>query len=278
MAQAFSSASQLRRVREGQFLAEIPDGWQQGRGAFGGLALGLLARACQQRVAGPDGQPTMLRTLTGSICAPVLPGPSTIDVELLRAGRRLTFVRATLRQPVAGADAGDDSLEIKATATCTLGGSRPVASRRIAPAAPDLGNFEDAAVVPMRAPMGPVFAQHYEYRSTGPFPFSGASEARAEGWIRTREDPHIIDAPAIVGLLDAYWPAEFALEKQMRPMATVSFTAEFFVDPATLSGDAPFAYRARTEAAAQGFAAEFRELWRDGELVAMNQQTFVAIA
>ena len=32
----------------GRFVGEIPDGWQQGRGAFGGLVLATLLRAIER--------------------------------------------------------------------------------------------------------------------------------------------------------------------------------------------------------------------------------------
>ena len=272
MPQAFGEASRVETIElgpsGGRFSMEMPDGWQQGRGAFGGLVLGALTRASLAAGEAAGALP-QLRTLTGSLCAPALPGPHEIEVELLRQGSRLSFARATLRS--------QDKGGVVATATCTLGGQRPGETSTFLPEAPALPSWESVNVLPMGAPMGPVFAQHYEYRSTGPFPFSGGEEARAEGWIRTREDPGTLDAAAIIGMLDAYWPAEFATVQRFRPMATISFTAELFVDPAELEGDAPFAYRAVTHAAQAGFALELRELWREGRIVAMNQQTFVAL-
>ncbi len=41
----FGVASAVEPIRDGHFRATIPDGWQQGRGAFGGLVLGTLLRA-----------------------------------------------------------------------------------------------------------------------------------------------------------------------------------------------------------------------------------------
>ena len=40
----FEEASVIRPVGPGVFEATVPDGWQQGRGAFGGRVYGMLAR------------------------------------------------------------------------------------------------------------------------------------------------------------------------------------------------------------------------------------------
>ncbi len=61
-------------------------------------------------------------------------------------------------------------------------------------------------------------------------------------------------------------------------MATLTFTAEILVDPATLDPSAHFAYRARLDGAADGFSVEIRELWQNDTLVALNQQVFAIIA
>ena len=51
----------------------VPDGWQQGRGAFGGLTLAALARAAGDRVD-PSERP--LRAITAEIPSAVLVGPA----------------------------------------------------------------------------------------------------------------------------------------------------------------------------------------------------------
>jgi hypothetical protein len=60
-------------------------------------------------------------------------------------------------------------------------------------------------------------------------------------------------------------------------MATVAFTAELLVDPATLDPAAPFAYHAHLAGAADGYSIELRHLWQGDRLVALNQQTFAAL-
>lgn len=78
----------------------------------------------------------------------------------------------------------------------------------------------------MAPPLGPVFAAHYEYRSTGPLPFSGGTSAVTAGWVRDRETlPDArLDAPSVVALLDAWWPALFSVIDTPLAIATLAFT------------------------------------------------------
>jgi hypothetical protein len=126
--------------------------------------------------------------------------------------------------------------------------------------------------------MGPVFAQHVEFRPTGAFPFSGAAEPVTEGWVRFKQQGTTRDAALLAGIADTYWPALFLLEEAPRPMATIAFTFQPFADFTGLDPEAPFFIRARLVAADKGYTVEFREVWgADGRLLALNQQTFVII-
>jgi acyl-CoA hydrolase len=86
-----------------------------------------------------------------------------------------------------------------------------------------------------------------------------------------------MDAPALIGRLDAWWPTLFTIESGPRPVSTVQFTAELLADPASLDPALPLRYRAEMISLRDGFFLESRELWRGDELVALNQQTFVMI-
>src|SRR5258708_5520911 len=82
-------------VAGSSFRATIPDGWQQGRGAFGGLVVANLARAIESLAATPD---RTLRSLTAEICGPTQPGIAEISVEPLRIGNGLSTLAARLVQ------------------------------------------------------------------------------------------------------------------------------------------------------------------------------------
>ena len=85
-----------------------------------------------------------------------------------------------------------------------------------------------------------------------------------------------LDAPALVGRLDAWWPTLFIIGSP-RPVATISFVAELLVEPATLPPTEPLRYRARMAGLHDGFFVELRELWSGDRVVALNQQTFAIL-
>jgi hypothetical protein len=131
--------------------------------------------------------------------------------------------------------------------------------------------------IPVGLPFVPEFSRNFEYRVTGPMPFSGGREPESAGWIAARV-PAPIGAAELVALADAWWPAAFSTEPAPRPIATVAFTLQNLLGDRVLPGKKPLWHRARAIAAYEGFFVENRELWtEDGELVAINQQNFVWI-
>lgn len=264
---SFAHATMVERHGSG-FSATVPDGWQQGRGAFGGLVLATLARAMEKHLGDPA---RTLRSLSGDLCGPALPGAATITVETLRTGKNLSNLDARLIQ------AGG----VVARASAVYSSARkaePVpavaAANRVA-----FGDWTSMPVAPIGPPMAPVFAQHYEYRVSQP-PFTGGSDPFVDGFVRLREpapEPGRLGAPEILGLLDAWWPALFSVISAPRPIATASFTAELLCDPSRVDPSAPLHYRGRVVAEHEGFFVELRELHDAHGVVALNQQTFVMI-
>jgi hypothetical protein len=123
----------------------------------------------------------------------------------------------------------------------------------------------------------PTFTHHFEYRPTGPLPFSGG-EPGAAGWVRPRVTPAVRDEAWLVALVDAWWPALFPLLREPRPMATITFTADILGDCEGLPADAPYYYEATLLGAHEGYAPELRTLrGEDGRLLIVNHQTFVVI-
>jgi hypothetical protein len=267
MVNAFEEASAVERMDGDVFRARIPEGWQQGRGAFGGLVLGTLLRAMEQ--CEPDAARSA-RVLTGELCGAVLPGEAEIHAGLLRRGGRVTYLDAQLRQQG----------QVMARASAVLASSRDdvVAPALPAPAPPAPPPWDRVAPVPVQPPFGPAFARFYEYRPIGPAPFTGGAEPVASGWIREKSRPERLDAAALIGRLDAWWPALFAVSSRPRASATVAFTAELLCDPAALPAGEPLFYRAHVAALREWMFVELRELWHEDRLVAMNQQTFALLS
>jgi hypothetical protein len=262
--ESFVDASAIRGG-DGDFAWDVPDGWQQGRGAFGGLVLGALVRAAEATEGDRARRP---RVVTGELCGPVLPGPTTIRVETLRRGSGVSYLEARARR-------GDDVL---ARASVVLAGDRKTDAPPFARPAPALPPRDTLAPAALAAPPGPLFTRHLEYHPTGALPFAGGPTGAATGYVGFRVPLPAVDAAALIALLDAWWPAIFAALRAPRPMATVSYTAELVVAPATLDPAAPFAYTARVDAAGGGYVVEQRELFQHDRLVALNQQTFAILA
>lgn len=259
MPSPFELATIVQPLGDGRFRVVIPDGWQQGRGAFGGVVLGALLRAVEAVEPG-----RRARTIMGELIAAVLPGEHEIVTRVLRRGAHQSNVRAEL--VAAG--------EVVAEASVVLSDARadlPLATPPI-----ERPRADALHTVPIGGP-GPVFAQWYEYRPAFGLPFAGTGEPATGGYIREREVPSAIDAPALVALLDTWYPAAFPTFVEPRPMATVSFAAEILCDPSAVDPAAHLFITCRAIASHQGFVVELREL-RDGErLLALNQQTFVVL-
>ena len=239
-----------------------PEGWRQGRGAFGGLTLATLARAASES---RDATERPLRTLTAEIPAAVLAGPATVHVATLRAGTGLGTIAASLEQ----------NGETVAHAVMSFGKTRVADLERVdveAPSPPPWTSVPPASL----GPLGPEFGQHVEYRPTRGTPFAGEADARTEGWIRLLEPGEAPRAIALVALVDAWFPSVLPIVTAPRPFATISFAAHFFDRAWSL--DEPLFHRSRLVGSQQGYFAELRELFTPrGELCAVNQQTMAIV-
>ncbi len=76
--------------------------------------------------------------------------------------------------------------------------------------------------------------------------------------------------------MDAWWPASLPMLAEMPRVATVNFTANLLVDPATVGAGEMLLHESFVTAAADGFASEHRRLWTaDGRLAVDNLQAMV---
>jgi acyl-CoA thioesterase len=242
----------------------IPPGWRQGRGAFGGLVVGSLVRAIEARVGDPA---RAVRSVTAELPGPIEPGEAEVAVDVLRSGHSMTTARASLAQ------AG----EIRTHAVAIVAASRNAAGsgwQDLEP--PRAPAWDTMTPLPMAGGPFPEFAANFEYRLVEGMPVSGGT-SRCVGWIRARDPGPRRDAGYVAQLVDAWWPAAFVRFAAMRPCATIAFTLELVADPSSL-GDAPLLYRGVVPVCRDGYFLETRELWTsDGQLVAINHQTFAVI-
>jgi hypothetical protein len=264
----FTAVTTPTRLDAATFRVDVLDGWQQGRGAFGGLVLANLVRAIE-RVDADQAGARRLRALTAELCGPVPPGPSALHVERLRTGTGVSTLAARIVRDG----------EVLAHAVGIFGKPRAEGTDFTALPAPAQPPWREVPVMPaFGPPAGPAFALHFEFRSSGPPPFSGGPEAFTAGWVRPRDPGPARDAAYVTALSDAWWPALFSRMTVPRPMATVAFTLELLDGTEGLDPEAPFFHSARAVASRGGYMVELRELrGEDGRLLSLNQQTFTII-
>ena len=259
-------------LARGRFALDVPDGLQQGRGAWGAVATGAMTSAALQTE-----QRFPVRTLSAQLVAPLLVGRHDIVVEELRGGSSTT----TLGLRVADADG-----RLVAHGVVVLGAARaPDAipdGVLLSPPAELAAGPDAVPAVPLGPPLAPRFTEQLEFRPITGLPFTGSPVA--VGWVRPKDPVSGLDAAVVVAMADAWWITAMAQVVRPRPVGTLGFTVDLPADPASLPRTTggrllPLLHRGRTLAVCQGFTLEARELWTsDGRLAAYNTQTVAIIA
>ena len=247
------------------FVLEVPTGWRQGRGLFGGFSIAACIRAIEAQVADPARR---VRSVSAALPGPIDAGTADISVDVLRAGNSMTTARAALSQ------GGTVKTHLVAILSATRKSAGDAWQHHTRPAAPA---WSDVAALPWNA-MFPEFAQHFEYRVVDGIPTSGAAPL-AIGYVRPRDAGVARDAAFIAAMCDVWWPAALVAFRAMRPCATVAYTLDIVGTLDGLDPDAPLLYRGTVPVLNDGYFLETRELWgSDGRLIAVNQQTFAILA
>jgi hypothetical protein len=281
---SYQAAATITPVTDATATWLTPDGWQQGRGAWGGLVIAAMLSAATESLNDPS---RPLRQVMCSIMAPVSVGLQTITTEVLRAGSALTVLKSELT---------DESGQTCAVAMATFGADRVPA---IEPpyetwgdiTCPEVPAFEEVTPLPNIPELMPTFFKHIEFRPVSGWPTSGSHSTK--GWLTlpTANSPERVDtggdlitaaeplsAPLLFGLVDAWWPCALAIMPSPRPVATVSFSAQLVAEPSSVAAGQPFIHESFATAAAMGYSSEVRRLWSaDGCLLIDNMQTIAII-
>ena len=264
-AESFELATALSGGARGEFTWLVPDGWQQGRGAWGGLVVGAMVTAVEQAQGEPH---RVVRSLTCEIPAPVLAGEHLVTATCVRRGSSASTWRAEIR----GLDGS-----VRAAATIVTGADRDVTPAVVPPACPPPVALEACEPWQMPVPPGPSFARHLQFRPHAGMPAT-QDHGGASGWVSFAV-PTPWTAASLLALVDSWWPASLAAEAALRPMATVTFAATVCVPPASLAPGSSLWFEGRTTAQQGGFTSESRRLVTAGGLVAVeNLQSIVVIA
>lgn len=245
---------------------DVPDDWQQGRGAWGGLAIGAMVRATMLTEPDPA---RSVRTLSVQLTAPALVGPHTVAVSPARIGSGMSTWTVSV---------------VDAEGDLVGGGSIITAAARRSSADRDESSWSPIrppeAPTAERVPLSPTpppfppFTRKLEYRVATGFPLQGGP-AETLGWISYREQTPWTDA-SLVALADAWYTVALVSLSDLVPMSTVNFTANLLIDPASLAPGEALLHHGVLTSAREGFTSEQRRLWTaDGRLAVDNLQTIV---
>ena len=262
----FDEATALQPLGDDAFTWVIPDGWQQGRGAWGGLVVGALTRAVTVVECDLERR---VRSVSAQLSAPAMVGVHSIHVRLVRRGSAVTTWAAVAADQDGSTVAsmvaitGSPRAPVQWQGGIALGTALP----------PQVPPPRDVAAI-VTGPPFPVYMQHCEFRPISGVPFSGSGPV-SSGWLRLAEPSPATEA-SLLALVDAWWPASLAIVAEMPRIATVNFTANLLVEPATVPIGEPLLLESLVTAAEDGFASEHRRLWtRDGRLAVDNLQSMV---
>lgn len=247
----------------------VPEGWRQGRGAWGGLVSGQVITSASAGVP----EHWRPRAMTISMMAPVPAGPVRCEVSDLRKGSAVWIRQVSLRS--------QDTLLSTAVVTFATARSATSASTYVNQR-PPVDMQTDVAVVPLGGPVAPEFTGQLTFRPALGFPYSGVSERYTAGWIGPPEGREDAMTPAVIAAYaDAWWVTALItlgqsdLTDGVPPVATVDFALTFTTDPATdavVAGDGLW-HVGEIVAAQDGYVSEIRRLYAPtGELVALNTQ------
>lgn len=259
MSARFDIDTAATEVGGGLYQAELSAGWNVGERPNGGYLAALIARTAGKAVAHPDPL-----TVTAHYLRPPVPGPVSIDVEIVRAGKRHSTVMARLEQE------GTERVRMLATfGDLTAADGRSIVSAE-PPALPPL---EECVTGRAELPDGTVVAimERFDIRfdpATVGW-VAGRPSGRAEigGWVRFA-DGREQDPWSLLVVVDAQPPTTFNVGL-MGWVPTVELTTHVRARPAS----GWLRVWVRTRVLAGGYLEEDAEVWDSTDtLVAMSRQ------
>jgi hypothetical protein len=190
---SFHEATQVTATGNGRYTATIAEGWDIAQNANGGYLLATVARAITDALGKPDPL-----TTTGHYLKPGRPGPVTIDVAVLRNGKRHGTASATLFSD------GEPLLAVLGTATDLSLADGP---EQVDDAVPEIPDPDDCFRIEPTDTFPPPFMGRVELRihpdDAGFAQGTKSGKARMRGWFRLRDDEPI-DTLALVLATDAF--------------------------------------------------------------------------
>jgi len=237
----------------------IPEGWRQGRTAYGGLTAGLSFIAAQKQFL--DLPP--FRSATINFIGPVT-GDPVFTSQLLRQGRNVTSIETE----------GRIEDKVISNATFIFGGLREssISVECLAPKTPPPEDCEPFTP-PSAKDFVPAFFNRFDTRLIkGARPMSGADEGYIRTWSRHADPASRQGMASLLTLGDVLPPSASPLFKQKGPISSVNWIFTVLTDdPQTEEGW--WHVETKLTAASGGYSSQVMRIWNtEGQLVAEGMQ------
>ena len=246
------------KIQDGHLTCPVPDGWRQGRTAYGGITSALSYAAAKHDF--PDTLP--LRSAMINFIGPVS-GDPVFKSKLLRQGKNVTSVQT---------DAAVDGACV-ATSTFIFGAERDSVMQADfpAPKAPKPSDCQDFAPEQFRKFL-PAFTQNFDMKFiAGSRPAMGADEGYIRVWSRHTDPASQTGMASLLCIGDVLPPASAARMKKMGPISSVNWMMNFLAPPVTKDGW--WHIESRETATNGGYSSQVMRFWNtDGVLVAEGMQ------
>lgn len=265
-----------RTVSGSRVQARITEDWLQGRTTFGGL-IAVLGVQAMRDIAGPAWPADVsLRALQTNFVGPVGVGQVDVDVTLLREGKNVRQVQATVSQ----------GGQLAAVLLGVFGAPRETSLPPLVPQRPaPLREADDLPALPFVPGLTPNFTQHIDFRwSDGALPFTGGQQWNSSIHMRLHGDelpPELahLDELLTVLLADAAPTPVLGRLQKMGPASSVSWALEVRPLPAGSTTTGWWRVDKEALAAADGYVNERALLWApDGSLAAYGYQVVAVYA
>lgn len=196
---------------------EASEDWLQGRTSFGGLIAAFGVQAMRDAAGADWGEDVGLRALQTSFVAPVGGGPLSVQARLLRAGKQLRQVQATLVQ----------GNQVAAVMLGVFGNDRASSMRTVRPTAPAATHAPASLPVRRLLPGAPQFVRHFDMRwDHGPMPGAGSPLLHTRIHLRLQHAQGLPPELITVMLADASPTPATGQFHQPPPASSVSWALE----------------------------------------------------
>lgn len=251
------------------FGGEINRNWFIVNGPNGGFIAALMLRALKTAVSDSS---RLARMMTIDYFAPPKTTEYNIKTEIVRRGRSLTFIRATMWQ-------GD---VLNASASAAFATDYKTKIELPSEKAPNVVPYDDCAKMEGILPIH----NNYEMRPAfGALPFSSGDKAVSGGWTKFIEPPEKFNAEMLAAISDCWPPALFSIMQleqfgKSHGMPTVELSI-YFIQPAiyqNLEPTKPVLARFQCLETIEGFFTEDGDIWSEnGDLLVRCRQIAIAL-